>query len=61
MSGISMIQNNITSRETRSAQAAEANGKEVWLKDGDQVFMKSMATGEEGDIHMEEFYVYEVY
>ena len=59
MSGISMIQNNITSRETRSAQAAEANGKEVWLKDGDQVFMKSMATGEEGDIHMEEFYVYE--
>jgi len=59
MSGISMIQNNITSKETRSAQSSEANGKEVWLKDGDQVFMKSMATGEEGDIHMEEFYVYE--
>ena len=59
MSGISMIQNNISSKETRATQNSEANGKEVWLKDGDQVFMKSMATGEEGDIHMEEFYVYE--
>tara|TARA_R100001015_G_C4598118_1_gene153192 strand:- start:467 stop:1198 length:732 start_codon:yes stop_codon:yes gene_type:complete len=59
MSGISMIQNNITSKENRSSQSSEANAKEVWLKDGDQVFMKSIATGEEGDIHMEEFYVYE--
>ena len=59
MSGIGMIQNNITSKEIRASQSSEANGKEVWLKDGDQVFMKSIATGEEGDIHMEEFYVYE--
>jgi hypothetical protein len=54
-----MIQNNISNKEGRSSQTSESNGKEVWLKDGDQVFMKTIATGEEGEIHMEEFYVYE--
>ena len=59
MSGISMIQNNIQSRENRTPQGSESSGKEVWLKDGDQVFMKSIATGEEGDIHLDDFYIYE--
>ena len=59
MSGISMIQNNIQSRENRSSQSNESTGREVWLKDGDQVFMKTIATGEEGDIHLDDFHVYE--
>tara|TARA_R100000482_G_scaffold124487_1_gene77445 strand:+ start:2422 stop:3138 length:717 start_codon:yes stop_codon:yes gene_type:complete len=54
-----MIQNNIQSRENRSSQSNESTGREVWLKDGDQVFMKTIATGEEGDIHLDDFHVYE--
>lgn len=59
MSGISMIQNKIQTRTTRSAQNTESTGKEIWLKDGDQVFMKSIASGDEGDIFLDEFFVYE--
>ncbi len=53
MSGISMIQNNINSRTTRTLNT-ESSGKEIWLKDGDQVFMKSIASGDEGDIFLDE-------
>lgn len=59
MSGISMIQNNIQNKATRASHSAESSGKEVWLKDGDQVFMKAVATGHEGDIYLDEFHVYE--
>ena len=59
MSGIGMIQNTIQSKESRTPNGSESSGKEVWLKDGDQVFMKSIATGEEGEIHMEDFHIYE--
>tara|TARA_R100000458_G_scaffold17684_1_gene15357 strand:- start:756 stop:1484 length:729 start_codon:yes stop_codon:yes gene_type:complete len=59
MSGISMIQNNIQSKAARVSQSTESSGKEVWLKDGDQVFMKCVATGHEGDIYLDEFHVYE--
>jgi hypothetical protein len=59
MSGISMIQNTIQNKESRTPNGSESSGKEVWLKDGDQVFMKSIATGEEGDIHLDDFHVYE--
>jgi len=54
-----MIQNNIQSKATRASHSSESSGKEVWLKDGDQVFMKSVATGAEGDIYLDDFHVYE--
>ena len=58
MSGISMIQDNLNKRTT--AMSTQSNsGKEIWLKDGDQVFMLPAATGQEGDPHLEEFEVYE--
>ena len=56
MSGISRIQR---SREDsrRPAQDRVAT-REVWLKDGDQVFLSSLATGAENDNFLDELYLY---
>tara|TARA_R110002020_G_scaffold280226_3_gene495996 strand:+ start:1346 stop:2047 length:702 start_codon:yes stop_codon:yes gene_type:complete len=57
MSGISRIQ---SARETRG-QGSSSNsvpGREVWFKDGDQAFISSLATGEEGDPLLDEIYMY---
>tara|TARA_R110001583_G_scaffold69913_7_gene198089 strand:- start:1050 stop:1727 length:678 start_codon:yes stop_codon:yes gene_type:complete len=35
-----------------------AAGREVWLKDGDQLFLTSVATGEENDKFLDEIYLY---
>ena len=32
--------------------------REVWFKDGDQAFVTPIATGEEGDSHLDEIYMY---
>ncbi len=57
MSGITRIQ---TSREDsrRPAQQDRPAGKEIWLKDGDQVFLTSIATGDENDTLLDELYLY---
>jgi len=57
MSGISMIQDNLNNRVNRTGQSN--SGKEVWLKDGDEVFMKPIATGQEDDPFLEQYHVYE--
>ena len=48
MGGITRIQN---SREEsqRSGPSDGTPNKEIWLKDGDQVFLTSVATGDEND------------
>tara|TARA_R110000824_G_scaffold74443_6_gene189254 strand:- start:3995 stop:4684 length:690 start_codon:yes stop_codon:yes gene_type:complete len=57
MGGITRIQN---SRE-ESQRAGSGDGppnKEIWLKDGDQVFLTSVATGDENDNLLDELYLY---
>jgi len=57
MSGIARIQQ--LRNDFRSGAAyASTPGKEVWLKDGDQAFVSPLATGEEGDSRLDEFYMF---
>jgi hypothetical protein len=56
MSGIAKIKAQYD--DFRSGGTTFAPGKEVWLKDGDQVFLSSVATGEELDTNLEAFYMY---
>ena len=52
MSGISRIQEQ---RETRSQGGSNGvPGREIWFRDGDQAFLSSIATGEEGDSNLDE-------
>ena len=56
MSGIARIQE---SREVpKGATPEQSLRKEVWFKDGDQAFVTSIATGEEGDNKLDELYLY---
>ena len=56
MSGIARIQE---SREVpKGATPEQSLRKEVWFKDGDQAFVTSVATGEEGDNKLDELYLY---
>ena len=57
MSGITRIQ---SARENRGqgTQTNSVPGREVWFKDGDQAFITSLATGEEGDRFLDEVYMY---
>ena len=58
MSGISRIQ---TKRETRYQGGQEDTrmpGRELFFKDGDQAFMYPVATGDEGDVNLDEIYLY---
>lgn len=43
---------------TRSAQSSAPSGRELWFKDGDQAFLTSAATGEDGDDMFDEIYLY---
>tara|TARA_Y100000593_G_C4267820_1_gene315748 strand:+ start:486 stop:1163 length:678 start_codon:yes stop_codon:yes gene_type:complete len=57
MSGISRIQK--TREGFRGAREGNSvAGKEIWLKDGDQVFLTSAATGNEEDTLLDEIYMY---
>jgi len=59
MSGISRISKG---REASRGPVSnpEDRGKEVWLKDGDQIFATSVATGEDNDTtgHLDDIYLY---
>ena len=58
MSGISRIQ---TKRETRYQGGQEDTrmpGRELFFKDGDLAFMYPVATGDEGDVNLDEIYLY---
>tara|TARA_R110000824_G_scaffold10853_7_gene47486 strand:- start:242 stop:931 length:690 start_codon:yes stop_codon:yes gene_type:complete len=60
MSGISRIQKlREDFKDTRNGGLPMAErGKEVWLKDGDQIFLSSVATGDENDNLLDELYLY---
>ena len=56
MSGIARIQS--TRESGRTTTTEQALRREVWFKDGDQAFLTSVATGEEGDNKLDELYLY---
>ena len=56
MSGIGRIQE---ARETRTQGGSNGvPGREIWFRDGDQAFLSSVATGEEGDSKLDDLYMY---
>ncbi len=56
MSGIGRIQE---ARETRGQSGSNGvPGREVWFRDGDQAFLSSIATGEEGDTNLDDLWMY---
>ena len=55
MSGISRIQ---AQRDHRGSGVENRTpGREVWFRDGDQAFLSSIATGEEGDSYLDDLYL----
>lgn len=56
MSGISRIQKG--REDFKRPQETREVGKEIWLKDGEQMFLTSIATGEENDTFLDEIYLY---
>lgn len=58
MSGISKIQQKRDDYRSRLGNDLVRPGKEVWLKDGDQIFLSCVATGEEGDPNLDEYYMF---
>tara|TARA_R110002020_G_scaffold18947_4_gene65641 strand:+ start:4096 stop:4782 length:687 start_codon:yes stop_codon:yes gene_type:complete len=57
MSGIAKIQQQRDDYRS-GASTTFTPGKEVWLKDGDQLFLSCVATGEAEDPNLEEYYMY---
>ena len=56
MSGIGRIQE---ARETRGQSGSNGvPGREIWFRDGDQAFLSSIATGEEGDTNLDDLWMY---
>ena len=56
MSGIARIQKN--REDSRRPQQELTPSKEIWLKDGDQIFCTSAATGDENDTLLDDLYLY---
>lgn len=56
MAGLGDI--NKREQERQANRAANQDRKEVWLRDGDQVFLRSVATGADGDAMLEELYLF---
>ena len=57
MSGIAKIQKKIDDSR-KPVTSSNAPGRELWFKDGDQVFLSSIATGAENDKFLDEIYLY---
>lgn len=58
MSGISRIQGQREEFRNQSTGQMYPPNKEIWLKDGDQAFLTSAASGEDGDLMLDELYLY---
>ena len=56
MSGITRIQKG--REDSKRPDVTYTPGKEIWFRDGDQVFLSSVATGAENDKYLEELYLY---
>ena len=56
MSGITIIQQG--REEYRRPDVTFTPGKEIWFRDGDQVFLSSVATGSDDDKYLDELYLY---
>ena len=56
MSGITRIQQG--REESRRPDVTLTPGKEIWFRDGDQVFLSSVATGSDDDKYLDELYLY---
>ena len=56
MSGITRIQQG--REEYRRPDVTFTPGKEIWFRDGDQVFLSSVATGSDDDKYLDELYLY---
>ena len=56
MSGITRIQQG--REDSRRPDVTFTPGKEIWFKDGDQVFLSSVATGSDDDKYLDELYLY---
>ena len=56
MSGITRIQQG--REESRRPDVTFTPGKEIWFRDGDQVFLSSVATGSDDDKYLDELYLY---
>lgn len=54
MAGLSSI----NGRQRELAAARGGDRKEIWLRDGDQVFLRPVATGDDDDPNLEELYLY---
>ena len=57
MSGIARIQKRID-ESRKPTTSGNAPGRELWFRDGDQVFISSIATGAEDDKFLDELYLY---
>ena len=57
MSGIARIQKRIDETK-RPATSNKAPGRELWFREGDQVFLSSLATGSEDDKFLDDFDLY---
>ena len=56
MSWITRIQQG--REESRRPDVTFTPGKEIWFRDGDQVFLSSVATGSDDDKYLDELYLY---
>ena len=57
MSGIARIQQRID-ESRKPSTSNNTPGRELWFREGDQVFMTSVATGSENDKFLDEIYLY---
>ena len=52
--------NRIAQKQERTQTGAGTGtpGREIWFRDGDQAFLTTVSTGEEGDDRFDEIYMY---
>ena len=60
MSGIAKIQEkrDVVKANFNNPSSSFIGNKEIWLRDGDQIFCTPVASGEEGDPNLDEYYLY---
>jgi hypothetical protein len=58
MSGIKMIQQRASRSTSSERSGAGSLRRELWLRDGDQAFLASVATGDDDDPFLEEYWMH---